>query len=300
MKYAIVVCATHNWLAPAAITLLSCAKHGAAEYADLLIVTPAPGPEQQAQLDKFNAKHGSAIKLINADIGDLAKVNAGRLSIGSLLRLRLDRVLARNTERVLYLDSDIIALSGCKELFEIDLEGFPLAATEDIAMLPWLEKDWQNHFSEIGIPSGVRYFNSGVLLFDWQKTLDTQLLSTAYEMILSGKTYRLFDQDVLNLTLVNNWKCIHPKWNLDKKIDGFLRIEPVFRHFTGSVKPWSCWQLGFSYYRKFARENLAGTDWEDFIRQKQQSILQSLNFIFLMRRLSFGKAKKLRQYLELS
>ena len=64
MKNAIVVCATNNWLAPAAVTLLSCSQHGASEYADLLIVTPNPSHEHEQQLQKFNAKHETTIKLV--------------------------------------------------------------------------------------------------------------------------------------------------------------------------------------------------------------------------------------------
>jgi lipopolysaccharide biosynthesis glycosyltransferase len=199
MKYAIVVCATHNWLAPAAVTLLSCAKHGAADYADLLIVTPNPGLEQQAQLEKFNTKHATAIKLLAADTGDLAEVDASHFSIGTLLRLRLDKTfqgIKHMYSRILYLDCDILANGPVKDLLEIDMEGNCLAATEDIVLLPWVDKNSVAHKQIIGMKESLPYFNAGVLLFDWENLLREEILPRAYGKMISGKKYPLPDQDV--------------------------------------------------------------------------------------------------------
>lgn len=300
MKFAIVVCATQNWLAPAAVTLLSCAKHGAEEYADLLIVTPAPGPKQHAELDKFNAKHGTSIKLLTASEGNLAKADAGRFSIGSLLRLRLVQHLPTNYERVLYLDSDILACAPCKELFEIDFGGHCIAATEDIVLLQWVDKNAFAHREIIGFAQNIPYFQAGVLLFDWQNPTCREILLNAEEKMTSGQNFPLADQDPLNLAAVGRWKRLQPKFNVDKRTDDFLGVKPIFRHFTGSIKPWTCWRPGFHKYRKFYKEQLADTDWEDFANQKQKNLKQSISFKFIGRRLALATKIKLRRHLNLS
>jgi lipopolysaccharide biosynthesis glycosyltransferase len=295
----IIVCATNDWLAPAAITLLSCAIHGAQNYSELIIVTPNPTPELIAQLEKFNRKHDIKIQMLGADIGELSKVNAGKFTIGTLLRLRLDHILPRNLNRVLYLDSDVLALNAMEEIFSIDLNGNAIAAAEDIAVLPWINRNGPEHLQQIGLATTSRYFNAGVLLFDWQKTLQEEILKTAYELMIGKIVYKYPDQDVLNIAANGRWKRLHPKWNLDKKIDGFLKINPIFRHYTGSVKPWTCWRVGFAGYRKFATDALTGTDWELFMKQKQSSVFQSFNFLFFMRKIAFTKQAKLKKHLKL-
>jgi lipopolysaccharide biosynthesis glycosyltransferase len=303
MKYAIVVCATHNWLAPAAVTLLSCAKHGAADYADLLIVTPNPGLEQQAQLEKFNTKHATAIKLLAADTGDLAEVDASHFSIGTLLRLRLDKTfqgIKHMYSRILYLDCDILANGPVKDLLEIDMEGNCLAATEDIVLLPWVDKNSVAHKQIIGMKESLPYFNAGVLLFDWENLLREEILPRAYGKMISGKKYPLPDQDVLNLSAVGKWKRLHPKWNVDKRTDDYLGIPSILRHFTGTIKPWTCWRFGFHKYRKFYRESLTGTDWEAFANQRQKSLKQTISLKFVSRRFSFRTIKRLKRHLDLA
>jgi lipopolysaccharide biosynthesis glycosyltransferase len=297
MKYAIVVCATHNWLAPAAVTLLSCAKHGAAKYADLLIVTPAPGPNQQDQLDLFNSKHGTTIRLIAADVGKLAEADAGRFSIGSLLRLRLAHHISSHYERVLYLDSDILACAPCKDIFDFDMGGRSLAAAEDIVLLQWVDKNATAHRKTIGMPQDIPYFQAGVLLLDWQNPECKEILITAYDKMLSGRNFPLADQDPLNLAAIGKWKRLPPKFNVDKRTDDFLGTRPIFRHFTGSIKPWTCWRVGFHRYRKFYRTSLVGTDWEAFAHQSQKSMRQSLSLKFIRRRLMFKTVRNLKKYL---
>lgn len=299
MKFAIVVCATHNWLAPAAVTLLSCAKHGAAEYADLLIVTPEPRPALQDQLDLFNSKHDTTIKLIAADVGQLAEADAGRFSIGSLLRLRLAQHISPHYERVLYLDSDILACAPCNDIFDFDMSGYSLAAAEDIVLLQWVDKNAHNHRETIGMAQDIPYFQAGVLLFDWQNPMGREILSNAYDKMLSGHKFPLADQDPLNLASIGKWKRLPSKFNVDKRTDDLLGIKPVFRHFTGSIKPWTCWRVGFHKYRKFYKESLAETDWQHFANQPQKRLRQSFSLKFIQRRLAFNTRSKLGKYLNL-
>lgn len=297
MKFAIVVCATHNWLAPAAVTLLSCAQNGAAQYAELIIVTPEPGPEQQKQLDKFNMKHNTKIKLAAADAGGLAKVNSGRFSIGSLLRLRLDHHISPKYERVLYLDSDILACAPCLDIFQFEMDKHALAAAEDITLLPWVDSNARTHRKTIDMPEDLPYFQAGVLLFDWQNPKCKEILSSAYEKILSNYKLPLLDQDSLNLAAIGKWKRLPAKFNVDKITDDFLAIRPIFRHFTGSIKPWTCWRIGFHKYRKFYKFSLKDSDWEAFANQPQKSIRESLSAKFIMRRLSIGMRNRLTKHL---
>lgn len=299
MKYAIVVCATNNWLPPAAVTLLSCHNQGAGTYADLLIVTPSPTPLHQQQLEKFNARHGTSITLIKANEGQLGTADAGRFSIGSLLRLRLTHHLSSHYEKVLYLDSDVLACAPCRELFEVEMDGKCMAACEDLMLLSMVNEGAQTYRDKIGMALSASYFNAGVMLFDWHHAKTATLLLSADELMIGGKHFPFADQDPLNLCAIGLWKKLPPKFNVDKPTFGFLNIAPVFRHFTGTLKPWNCCRFTFRKYRQYYTKSLKGTDWEDFMLQKQKSILKFISVKDIARRLSFRKRHRLQKYLGL-
>ncbi len=298
MKYAIVVCATPDWIPPAAITLLSCAKHGASEFADLILITTDSTQENHDSLEAFNKKHGTTIKLQNVARSEEAKIDTGRFTYGSLLRLKLDEYLSANYERVLYLDSDILACESCIELFKLDLEGNVFGAVEDIGFSPIVNSKNTPYLTKLGLPPHASYFNSGVLIFDWQKTIAQRLLPKCVSLLSLEKKWLWLDQDVLNIVGFNKWKHLEPKWNLDNKMSRFLRTKPNFRHFTGELKPWDCiGRIGYRHYRKYYFESLAGTSWSAFMEKKQIRFPIRPNYIELKNRLSFRKIARLRNYL---
>jgi lipopolysaccharide biosynthesis glycosyltransferase len=300
MKNAIVVCVTANWLAPAAVTLLSCAKHGAAEFADLLIVSPYVETEERNKLDAFNTAHNLHIKLINVELGDLGGMGLGRLGIGALLRLKLDQFLPPDYHRVLYLDSDVLAEASCKSLFNMNLESKAFAAVESIAMLPWINNSSTQHLSKIGMRPDNPYFNSGVMIFDWEKTLTVKLLPRSLELLKANRDWPFQDQDVLNAACVGQWKMLDHKWNVTKKTADYLKIRPRFRHFNGNAKPWnSKSRLGFATYHRFYAQSLTGTPWHSFLDQPQRPWPLKDNWRAVTRYLSIRKIAKLRHHTSL-
>ena len=73
-----------------------------------------------------------------------------------------------------------------------------------------------------------------------------------------------WDQDVLNVIFKNNWKELHPKYNLiwevidsDSKEAKKAQKKPTIVHFTRSVKPWhnNSWHPYKELYWKH-RENI--------------------------------------------
>ncbi len=300
MKNAIVVCATPNWLAPAAVTLLSCAQQGAEKFADLLIVCPNPGSDEQAKLKDFNAHHNFNIKLLDVEPSELQSIESGRLGVGALLRLKLDQFLSHQFDRVLYLDSDVIALAPIEKLFQMDMKGMPFAAVESIAMLPLLNRKAKAHLRSINLDLTQPYFNSGVILFDWQATLKAKILPRCLDILKSRDSWKYHDQDTLNMVSNGQWKMLDHKWNVTKKTADYLNITPVFRHFNGTAKPWNSKpRLGFAQYHKYYVESLHETPWQSFMDQPQKPWSLKDNWRAFIRKLSFRKISKLRKHISL-
>jgi lipopolysaccharide biosynthesis glycosyltransferase len=177
--------------------------------------------------------------------------------------------LPADVDKILYLDSDVVALSDIGELFEKNLQDYIVGAV--------CEKISLNHLKEIGFQRNDSYFNSGILLLDiskWKK------LSIGNVLINEAKSdnhlYSLHDQDVLNVHFKDNFLRLELKFNqmvylfnsppiLSKiklryrKIQG-LATEGIL-HYTG-VKPWRYECL--HPYKYFYFKYLEKTEFSDF------------------------------------
>ncbi len=300
MKNAIVVCATPNWLAPAAVTLLSCAQHGASQFADLILVSFQTKHDDQNNLAQFNQKHAINIKLVDVPLNDLTGMGQGRLGIGSLLRLKLDAFLPKNYDRILYLDSDVVAEASCKKLFEMNLDSQIFAAVENTALLPLIGSNASKHKKAIGMTPSQRYFNAGVMLFDWHKTQSSRLMRDSLALMKLNPTWPFQDQDALNAVAQGQWKMLDHTWNVTKKTADYLDIKPRFRHFNGVGKPWnSKHRFGFARYHTYYTESLKGTPWQGFVKQSQMPWSVKDNWRAFLRKLSFNKIAKLKNHISL-
>lgn len=138
--------------------------------------------------------------------------------------------------RALYLDSDIIVTGNLDYLFDIDLEGFPLAAV----------KDWFG-----GAPS--TNFNAGVLLVDVDSWRDEDASTKLLELTNQYHETAYGDQGILNMLFHERWKKLDRTFNFMVGMDSIAHIEgnqrwyeiselkngdlPSVIHYTG-VKPW--------------------------------------------------------------
>lgn len=165
-------------------------------------------------------------------------------------------------KKVLYMDVDIIVKKDILELYNQDLEGFPIGAVlEDFYEGNYTtlkEKIWPQYRCK------DQYFNAGVLLLDVQKLNKMKFTDKTVEM-----TVQLFhklacpDQDVLNILFENNFKKLDYRFNympdhihlLQRKHPEISKIDPVVIHYT-SQKPWKA-------------KSLASVDFEEVLKKSR-------------------------------
>jgi lipopolysaccharide biosynthesis glycosyltransferase len=271
-RHAIVACATPAWLAPAAVTLWSCARQGAMHCADLILICHNPAERDAYDLDHFNALHGTQIRLIAVDAAELAGVECGRWGMGTLIRLKLDRYLPADYERVLYVDADVLALHAVSDIFSIDMGGHTLAAVPDVGSR--MSRKTIRHVRNLGLHGRAGYFNAGILLFDWPRTCASGYLGRALDLLLSGQSWPLLDQDVLNIASGGNWKQLSLSWNVQQGLAEYLGdaadSAARFRHYVGRYKPWNSPDHPVCHSaRKIYADCLADTAWEPLLTAHQ-------------------------------
>ncbi len=174
------------------------------------------------------------------------------------------------------------------KILATNLNGFPLGAVEDISTLPWIAQNGSRLKKQIGMSIDLPYFNAGVLLFDWQKTLKLKMLAKCRALLQTRTHWPTPDQDVLNLCFTKNWQPLNPKWNIDKKLSGYLFLKSGLRHFSGSLKPWnSKHRIGNKKYHKFYVDSLKDTPWSSFIAPQKRAWPLRPNLLHIIRKLSF-------------
>jgi lipopolysaccharide biosynthesis glycosyltransferase len=302
-KNAIVVCCTSNWLPLAACTLQSCAAQGGTECANFFVVTIDATEKQKSDFHEFASQHKFNATIINTTLSNaLAEVPTQRLSPATLLRLTLDQHISCNYKKLLYLDCDVLALSPIASIFEFDLHGRLVGAVEDYESLPGPIGFIYNHLIKIGLGKNQSYFNSGVMLFDWPKTVASGLLprtaTTITHRYKSGLPMPLVDQDALNLEFAGKWQKLPMKYNLMAFFVDYFPQPAVFRHFSNKYKPWSnMWLPGFSAARQHYIKMLTNSPWPEFAKKRNLKIQLHESLAILFRRMDFVSRRRYANHL---
>ena len=153
------------------------------------------------------------------------------------IRFIMPKLLASVTDKLIYLDSDIICLKSLAKLAEYDIENYIAGVISD-------SKDMQQTISEMYNIDSTRYFNAGVLLINTIKWCEEEISEKALTMINDGNIYKFADQDVLNILLENKTLLLPIKFNTKIKIsvdahqEKEIRPYTVILHYISQNKPW--------------------------------------------------------------
>lgn len=139
---------------------------------------------------------------------------SGHFTAAMYYRFLIPDLLPESVHRALYVDSDVMFMQDCGELFEQDLEGRCLGAVEDI-YLAGLGDDVRHGrlVEDLGFPLDHAYYLSGQLLMD----LDRMRAVDATRRLIwwaeeHSSRYRFPDQDVMNVVLEGDIQTIPCKW----------------------------------------------------------------------------------------
>lgn len=180
-------------------------------------------------------------------------------SVETYFRLVIPNVLS-SYDKVLYLDSDLIAKTDVGELFDTDITDFTIAAAIDV-----VGEGIVNGFNDEKIKYYKKYvrlknyreqLNGGVLLLNLPKIRE-QYSTEELLRFAALSNFDLADQDVLNSLFQGQIKWLDLAWNASNDEEGTLRAyvatfasadhyedykmaikEPKIIHYAGTIKPW--------------------------------------------------------------
>jgi lipopolysaccharide biosynthesis glycosyltransferase len=263
--FAAIACADANMLPAACCALLSVYNNTHLVKPRLFLFAIGVGEKQIADIEAFGRRHSIGIEVLCDTTSQLEGNSFGRWSRATLARLYMDIHVPAEIGSLLYIDADAVAVAPLDELFRRDLGGKALAAVDDYLMA-FADKIGRRQ-KRIGLRPKGRYFNAGVLLFDWPKCCKTGALQRARDTFeKEPDRYLAHDQDVLNVVFQDNWLALEPRFNGQTGILPFVG-PPAIVHFTGRKKPWQAvmpWK--HRRMKAFYEQALERTPWVSFCK----------------------------------
>ncbi|MCI8891515.1 MAG: glycosyltransferase [Eubacterium sp.] len=236
---------------------------------DVYVIVHGITPEQR---DRFQSMQEDGFRVI---LNDQIQVDAAYASDKihvtpvALTKFNLPGMFG-NLDKIIYLDGDTIIQRDISAVFEEKLDGYYLAAVQDIGPL-------LTHKPSIRIKLHMEqetYFNSGVMLLNLKKLREDNVTPKLFDYKKNGINY-FMDQDALNMVLGKKVKFLSMYFNfvitvfdkLDEKTildfygevkqDGYYEYikKAYILHLAGAVKPWKQYKKYFteifaSYYNR--------------------------------------------------
>jgi lipopolysaccharide biosynthesis glycosyltransferase len=226
--------------------------------------------------ETFFRKRGIPVSVILPSFIDrmISPIEA-RWPRAAYLRLYFDWIFDRKWERIVYFDADTLIRAQLVPLLSADLRGKPIGAVHDF--IYYVTGNIHRRRRDLMLAKDAPYFQSGVIVFDWERTLASGGLEAARRFLIEypERCYEAPDQDALNAAFQDKWTPLDPRWNLHELyLMGGGRLDPYLMHFT-STKPWSRWRpVAWRTAAEWYRRELRDSPWADFV--KDQSLLDVL------------------------
>lgn len=207
-------------------------------------------PEERERLRRLEERYGVTTRLHLVDMETFRDfrhfIGSSHYSLSIFSRLIIPTVLRGITDRVLYLDADILCVGSIDELVRMDLHG------EIAAVVPDAGETTRRRVAALGLPHH-EYFNGGVLYMNVENWLAQHVTEDAMRALVEyGSKLRFNDQDALNIVLNGRARWLDRRYNVLYDLIHDLnhdrrQMRPVgdavFIHFAGAVKPWTEWSL---------------------------------------------------------
>lgn len=186
------------------------------EPVKISIVSTGIDPQQKKQLQTC-CKYQIEWQEFQSNYNQLLSLSGSKLAY---VKLQPDKY-TKETERLIWIDSDAIVLGSLEPLWNLELQTMPIAAAPNV---------WGNpNNSQDRNP----YLNSGVLVYNMKLWEEEQLSEKLMENARSN-IWGDHDQGALNSFLAGRWKQLEQIWNNHNTEDMSTKV----MHFISRPKPW--------------------------------------------------------------
>lgn len=251
MQKIVLACACNDAYSPYCGTMItSVFCNNREEKLEVNILTSDIGEGNKKKFEELASEYNQVIHVVyvNPDLfkGAPLKLGNAYMTKEAYFRLLLPEILP-DTNKVLYLDCDLIVRADLKELWETNIEGRAFACVKDRI------DNIKERVKTLGYNEQDSYFNSGVTLMNLEFLRGFGFSEKAFAFI-SSKRYLLkyFDQCVINAICHGYFEELSVKWNMivpffmkhplvveeqRENLEKYIS-NPCIIHFTTEYKPW--------------------------------------------------------------
>lgn len=260
---AIAVAANDYFIPYCATFLKSVAEHGnSKKNYDILLLSQDVSDINVKKMEKLlSAWENVSLRVIDPSvlIDQYTFHIRGHFSKETYYRLVLPELLP-NYDKVLYLDSDMIAMDDVAKIYDENVDGYLLAACHDAdtaGLYNGYEKDKKRYTDKVlKLKEPYQYFQAGVLLLNLKEFRKRYTTKQILDFAVS-ENWQLLDQDILNKLCEGAVKYIDMSWNVMVDFAGVrisqiialaprwlnemyqeARKNPKIIHYAGPQKPW--------------------------------------------------------------
>ena len=263
-------------------------------------------------LSLIEGRSNFSIRFVNlSSMASLLKVTPrAHFTLDNALKVFLLSPYFEQYDKIVSTDSDLVFERDLAELWNTDLEGLWMAATEDIIMKyllhinamciteygPMPYKQYITRY--LGRPAPENYLNTGVIVLNTKQCRKDNLYEKVIDA-LSRKKYYFLEQDALNEVLGPKAILVNPRWNvltgngnMEKIKDNLAEdlakeyvdcLENCYiMHYAGPLKPWhDPTVVEAEHYFKYARmtswyEQILASIYERKVEEKLSSLASAV------------------------
>lgn len=205
--------------------------------------------EKLEELADFCSGFGAELKPVAVDAALFENAPTSRRYPKEMYyRLLSPLILPRETDRVLYLDPDMLIINPLRPLWETDLNGKTFAAASHTGLT-----EMANDINNMRLDTEHEYFNSGVMLIDLNSARKLVTSEAVFGCVSEHERELILpDQDVFNILYGDQTLPVEDVlWNYDVRNYSKYLIRSAGRHdlnwvmhntavlhFCGKNKPW--------------------------------------------------------------
>lgn len=238
-----------------------------------LFVNRLPEDEDK-HLDMVAAQTGNTIKIHVVNDEAFSSIIFGQYNASFFYRFIMPDIVCGETDRLLYMDGDMMCRGSLRELMELDL-GDSLAGVVS-------DRDEKRQMDQMQVQG---FFNSGLMLIHVAQWVKNNMLAVILQFSQDNLKYvgrngrhsqwkhALYnDQNILNKVLDGKVIWLPKKYNyiyklnrsalFRKKAENEDYHDQIILHFAGSVKPWHDWAANWPVVKEY-RKIWLDSPWKD-------------------------------------
>jgi len=241
----VIACGTDSrYLLPLSVMLRSLVDNVASErHVDVYILHSHVDADDRHRVTSGLPAGRCSVHWISINESAIAGVPLwGRMPVATYFKLLVADCLPGKIERAIWLDCDLLVNCDITELWDVDLQDFPVAAAQDRLVPLASSRGGIQSRSSLGISDHAKYFNAGVMLIDLARWRAARVADSALNYLRAHwKSVAFWDQEGLNVALAGQWMELAPRWNRNVSVPGDRALGAVdgsILHFAGRLKPW--------------------------------------------------------------